>query len=364
MKDIFWRILLSCALLPPGRIYLFYKGENAGRVAEYIKETCENQFVEETQKREEVPENEITEMKLLLSSGKDAFEAVEFEKAIRDIERALDIFRRNMVFIKDFKNIIQPIAILGICYLALGKNESALKTFKYLLSIRPDYKPSETVFPPSAMEMFLKAKKDIREFEFSFNTFPEGATVYIDGRKKGRTLYMEKKMPEGRHLINAFLPGYKEFSEVIEISKNENISVLLEKAEISVPENWWEMEAEELLDTCKGRCPSPSMFFYSYPESTSDIIGVFYSEEKASFSTMKISDENFPSSISHFISSIFEEKKQKFEEKKILLEVKEEKESSRWYLWAGLGVLVIGSGIGIYLGTRNQEKGFRFLITW
>jgi len=47
-------------------------------------------------------------------------------------------------------------------------------------------------------------------------------------------------------------------------------------------------------------------------------------------------------------------------------EKKEEKEGegSRWYLWVGLGILAVGGGFGIYFGTRNEEKSFRFLITW
>ena len=367
MKDLFLRVLLSCSLLPPGRIYLFYKGEKAKAVADYLKENCENQFVEEIQRTIEIPEDEIKEMKLLLSAGKEAFEAVEFEKAIQNIESALALFRKNMVFMRDFKDVITPIAILGICYLALDKKDEALKTFKYLLSIRPDYKPSEALFPPSAMEMFLKAKKEMREFEFFFTTFPEGATVFIDGRKKGITPYSEKKMPEGTHLITAYLQGYKEFREVINITKNENLSVILERTKVFVPEAWWEMAPDELIKICKGGCPSPSLFLYSYPENASEITGVFYSEEKSSFSAMKIEEISFPVSISSFITSIFEEKKPKVEEKKILIDLKKEEEeggSSKWYLWVGLGILSAGCGVGIYFGTRNEEKSYRFLITW
>jgi len=294
MKEVFLRVLLSCALLPPGRIYLFYKGEVAERVANYLKENCENQFLEGVQKSMEFPEIEIKEMKSLLSSGKEAFEAVEFEKVISDIERALSLFRKNMIFMKDFKEIITPLAILGICYLALGKKEEALKTFKYLLSIRPDYKPSESLFPPSAIEIFLKAKNEMRYFEFSFTTFPEGATVFIDGRKKGITPYLEKRLPEGTHLITAHLQGYKEFREVINTTKNENISVVLERAEVFVPERWWEIAPEDLLKICKGGCPSPSLFLYSYPENAPEITGVFYSEEKFSFSAKKVDEVSFP----------------------------------------------------------------------
>jgi len=366
MKALFLRVLLSCALLPPGRIYLFYKGETAKTVAVYLKENCENRFVEEIQGTTESPEDEIEEMKILLSAGKEAFETVEFEKAIQNIEKALSIFRKNMIFMKDFRNIITPVAILGICYLALNRKEDALKTFKYLLSIRPDYRPPEALFPPSAMEIFLKAKKEMREFEFFFTTFPEGATVYIDGRKKGITPYMEKRMPEGTHLVTAHLQGYKEFREVINISRNENLSVILERAEVFVPEAWWGMGPDELIKMCKGRCPSPALFLYSYPESASEITGVFYSEERSSFSVMKIDEENFPASVSSFIESIFKEKKTEMREEKRIVDLSKEEErgGSKWYLWVGLGALAIGGGLGIYFGTRRDEKSFKVLITW
>lgn len=370
MKGFFLRVLLSCALLPPGRIYLFYKGENAQRVADVLRENCDNQFVQELQKTYLTPDEEIKEMEDLFSAGKDAFEAVEFEKAIVNIENALSIFKKNMIFMKDFKEVITPIAILGICYLALGKKDDALRTFRYLLSIRPDYKPSETLFPPSAMETFLRAKRKIKKFEFFFTTFPEGATVYIDGRKSGITPYSEKGMPEGTHLIVAYLSGYKEFREVMEVSKNETLSVILEKSDFSIPDGWWEMGQEELLKVCKGRCPSPSLFLYSYPEGTSEVVGVFYSEEKSSFSVIKIGEKDFPSQVSAFISLLFEERKEKPEKKSIpeIKEIKsrdlEEEKPSRWYLWTALGILAVGGGIGIYFGTRKEEKTMKFLITW
>lgn len=373
-KWFLFRILLSCSLLPPGKIYIFQNGEEAGRIVEYIKENCGDVFVEPGKEEVEIPEEEIQNMRMLFRSGKEAFEEVDFEKAIKEMEKGVSLLQKNLLFMKDFRDVFTSLSILGICYLALGKKEKAKESFSLLLSMRPDYKPSESLFPPAALEVFQEVKKSMKTHEFSLTTFPEGATVFIDGRKRGITPFVEKKMPEGRHLIAVTMEGYKEFREVISLSKDENLSLVLEKSEVFVPEGWWEKEPEEILSLCRRRCPLPSLFLISKKEEEVELKSAYYSTDREVFYNGKFKPEDYQSSITSIISYIFTT--QKIEEsknvgvevrdlKKETLNVEREPSGSRFLLWTGLGILAgAGLGLGIYFGTREKEKEVRFTINW
>lgn len=344
MRNIFLRLLLGCALLPPGKIYIFSYGKKAEKFSESVKKICPHKFTLAGVK-EITPKS--SDVDKIFSKGDDEFEKLEFLKAVKLYEEGFDKVKGDLSQIKSWRLLIRALVRAGLCYIALRRYEDAKRVYISLLRVRPNYKPSPVMFPPQARRIFQKAKEEVKYCSIRIETFPERATVYIDGLKSGVTPLLKRKIPCGKHLIVIERNGYKRWEGELKVKDGSTHSIFLKTEEVKPPfKSWWTMSIWDMEAMCKQGSFPNSLFVKD--KSMVDEINVIYCGGKETF----IKDIPYESSL-----TILELISRRYTRggSSIL---------KSWWFWTTIVLLAGGLGAGIYLGAVNHDGDKKIIIKW
>lgn len=348
MRDVFLRVLIGCALLPPGKIYIFPYGEKAQSFSENLQKLCPDKFalVEEG----EPPIKEGSDVNEIFTKGNEEFDKLEFEEAVKLYESGLERLEGDMSLIENWRLLISALVKAGLSYVALGRYEEAKRVYMFLLRIRPDYKPSSVAFPPQAQKLFEEAKKEIAYCPLKVESFPSEATLYIDGLKAGLTPVFKKDVPCGKHLLVVEKTGYQKWQKVVEVKEGEEYqSAFLRAIGVKPPlKNWWTLNPSEVKSLCK----DGGFFNFLFVREEGERVSLIYCSGKETFS--EVLPQDGYTSLPELISK--RGKKEESEDEGSLIK--------SWWFWTTIAVLAGGVGTGIYFGSREGDGGRKVIIRW
>jgi tetratricopeptide (TPR) repeat protein len=146
-----------------------------------------------------------------LAEAKESFDRLIFRKALKLFEQARDLLPLCGARIRDPALLQEVYVYLGLVLFNLERVEEAEAAFRQLVSLNEGFEPPEPLFRPEHIECFERAKRTLlsgNPFQVQVLSWPEGATLFLDGQKKGQTPVGAIKLRLGRHFLRAELDGY------------------------------------------------------------------------------------------------------------------------------------------------------------
>jgi hypothetical protein len=186
------------------------------------------------------------------------------ESLFRELEddRALDLLTRSITELTAVHQEADAVALLaqshllsGAIFMARGRRDAARSRLRRALDLDPELAPSPARFSPRVLAELaaLRATEDARargrlEVEVDL---PE-ATVFIDGRPRGRAPLRLDDVPVGRHLLRVSAPAHRSYLTTFSVRSDRTrlldvrLSIDVETRAISQVQN--RMAADEPMD--------------------------------------------------------------------------------------------------------------------
>jgi len=169
--------------------------------------------------------------KELLKSGIDLYKKADFDEAILNLRKALDLGLNTEEKVEAYK-------YLAFCYLAKAQMEEVKAELQQLLKLQPDYQLREEVSPKvrdafeKAKDAFEKAKAEKPPRGAIFiKSIPEGALISLDGiLQPSRTSTTLNGVSVGKHSLKLSLDGYADWNNdsiLVRAGETTNVEAFL-----------------------------------------------------------------------------------------------------------------------------------------
>lgn len=167
----------------------------------------------------------------------DEYFTLSLEQSLSRIKRALaEIDSRGYLQAGDF-DIVGAYIIQGMDLLALDERRAAVISFKEAARLDPDRILSEADFSPTVRQVFAEARAELektgKQGWLVIGSQPMGGQITVNGVAKGKTPYVVKEFPVGKHFVTVLKNGFEPFHEVVEVTVDEPHEVIAKPAKIS-----------------------------------------------------------------------------------------------------------------------------------
>ncbi len=147
----------------------------------------------------------VEQAERLRVAGQEAFTAGEHEKAVQQLQAALELYEDGIASVNEIDAVALTLGYLGAASFALGYDGDAKDWFRRLVALQPDADPLDS-YPEPAKAFFEKTKKKLlkkKRGSLRISTEPAGAVVRVDGREVGVSPVTVKKLVRGHHYVQA-----------------------------------------------------------------------------------------------------------------------------------------------------------------
>jgi len=155
------------------------------------------------------------ELKEILAEAKDAYQRLIFGKVLRLLAKASEMLPVCGAEIRDPQVLTDIYMYKGLALSTLEKVEEAEAAFRQLVSFDNDFQaPRGDLFRPEQIEALERARRQLlsgNAFKMEVLSWPEGGTVFIDGRKIGRAPQQGIPLYLGWHFVRVDLPGHASY---------------------------------------------------------------------------------------------------------------------------------------------------------
>ncbi|MCC7537752.1 MAG: PEGA domain-containing protein [Deltaproteobacteria bacterium] len=170
----------------------------------------------------------LAEAASLLESGRQSYENVELADAVTALSASVEAFEGAGGALEDPSALGDALLFLGAAQ-ALGDQQSeSRRTFGRLHVLQPGRRPDPNVFPPDIVTRFDRAApRDLRSPSASIEvrSEPDGAEVFVDGVARGTTPMTVHGLVAGSHIVRVVLPGHSPHLEIANVRGGATTSV-------------------------------------------------------------------------------------------------------------------------------------------
>lgn len=172
----------------------------------------------------------------LRSKGREAFETLELDQALRDYGKALQKLDRSVALHTTVAPLVDTLAMLAATQLLIGQERKARGLLQRALVLDPTLIPDEAVYNPQMMEVLeaVRAAVDSQPGAgVDIETDPSGAAVHFDGQFVGLSPARVRNVYRGRHYLRVSKPGFDIATRVVEVRGSDAGVVTLSLDDLS-----------------------------------------------------------------------------------------------------------------------------------
>ena len=147
---------------------------------------------------------------VFLGAAKDAFqegrihyEAARFDQAIDALRRAESEVVAGTEFLHDQRLLVDVQLTIGLSYASMGQKDDAREAFGEVLRMAPDRVLDTLEYPPKIVGLFDQVRDEVLGLDPATLVIeaPQGAQVFIDGRRVGAGNTTLDSLPPGFHTV-------------------------------------------------------------------------------------------------------------------------------------------------------------------
>jgi len=147
-----------------------------------------------------------------LAKGKDLYENLMFDEAIRELTNASQALEDNLASLESLSPLEDAYVSLAMALQAVGEEEKAIAELRRVISLDAGKTLEKSSYPPSLISALETARKDVISsptMSIFVETSPPLAFVYLDGKRKGTSPLTIRDIPPGAHLLAAEKIGFR-----------------------------------------------------------------------------------------------------------------------------------------------------------
>lgn len=147
-----------------------------------------------------------------LKAGVAAYEGLLFEEAAPHLEQAKGILARQLLTPAGWALYFDSVLYLALTYDALGRAEDADRLLDAIAVLTADAAIADARFPPPFREKVAKrlASRPVKSGAIRVESQPPGAAVFVNGRRAGETPLVVKGLAEGEHTVTLSLAAHRD----------------------------------------------------------------------------------------------------------------------------------------------------------
>jgi hypothetical protein len=186
---------------------------------------------------EDTPDDRLVSHKKarrLLRRGKKLVDDLELEGAISTLSESVALFKKSAGRLGKGDKYRDAVLYLGAAYIWAGDSQKGLEQFRLAALFDPSRKINQEMFPPSMIEMFQQAQKEVENSavgEVHVESVPPAGEVYLDGVYHGVSSITLSHIPQGAHFVRIEKDGYLPWGEYVEVQTNQDKTL---KAELEM----------------------------------------------------------------------------------------------------------------------------------
>jgi hypothetical protein len=149
------------------------------------------------------------------------------EAAIEKYKSAIAAFGRAVVSESDYGFVARCYIHLGAVWLFKGKRGKADDAFRHAIALGTNVRPDPLLFNPNVIARYQHVEQELigsAPAQLVVNGKPEGATVWIDGKRAATLPAKVSGLLPGWHWVTVTLPGYRTFAAYLEATPGSSKS--------------------------------------------------------------------------------------------------------------------------------------------
>lgn len=150
-----------------------------------------------------------------------AYFDLDYAQALEDLDGADQLLARAPH--RYFRRRVQAHLLRAATYFAQGQNSGARREADAALLLDGNIEPDLDRFPPPFWNMVGEQRRANPQIEVTFTGLPDGAELWIDGRKVGEPF--GTSVTRGRHWLAIRAPRYQPLEDEIELHESETRAV-------------------------------------------------------------------------------------------------------------------------------------------
>lgn len=156
----------------------------------------------------------------LMQKGRGAFESLDLDTAVENINNALSKYERHAASVTDFKKVAEGLMLLGAAHILRGEERTGAKRLAQAIALHPEIEPDPRLFNPGMRKVFDQAGKTLAgrpTGDLSLSSNPSYAEIYVDGRFVGVTPMLVPGVTEGGHYVRLVKDSYRDWGKMLNV---------------------------------------------------------------------------------------------------------------------------------------------------
>lgn len=305
-----------------------------------------------------------------LDQIKDAYMQLDYDAALQMIDADES---RVMTSTDPVPALAELCQWRGLIAIAQEEPSDAVKYFRAAYHLNPAWTLEKKFASPSVRAIAKKAKHDATDTgALRIDTDPDEAEVSIDGGEwKAFTGKTKMELPEGMHLVRLQAKGRAPYAEMVDITaaKTEKLSITLDKETKSlraariVDETAAAPAGQARLKNVKQLARITGAKRYLVIEDGGDdhvTVRVYDVSAKKVSKEFDLSGTESSAAVARLVTAALQVDNM-VDAGSIQLRAQKKSWYDHWYVWAGLGAVAIGAGVGYEYMTREPSsiRGFQ-----
>ncbi len=162
----------------------------------------------------------LGQARALLDEGRVLYERASPDQAIPVLEDAVKAFNATMAYTTENRSLIEALLLLGFAHIVMGDEDTARRAFGRVVLMDPSRELDAINYAPRIVNFYDEVRQEVLSEGYGsievLTPLP-GAEVYVDGRQVGVTPMVVEQLPVGRHFLAVVGPdGFRNFG-IVEI---------------------------------------------------------------------------------------------------------------------------------------------------
>ena len=156
----------------------------------------------------------------LVQKGRQAYDTLELDAAVDNLNSALLKYERFAAYVGDFKKVSEALMLLGATHILRGEDKLGAKRLEQAININPQVEPDPRIFNPAMRSIFQESASRVSSRQpgsLTLTSNPGFSAVYVDGKFVGVTLMALEHVSEGRHYVRLEKDGLRPYGKVMEV---------------------------------------------------------------------------------------------------------------------------------------------------
>jgi hypothetical protein len=157
----------------------------------------------------------ITEADALLLQGRELVEQKKFNDAATTLQAAIQKYEEHFADLVDYDNMVDAHVQIAVAYFELGYDDNGEEALSTVASLRPNITVDKRLHSKKFTETLEKLHATFdsyRSGQLTVTSEPAGASVFVDGVRKGNTPVVISDLRKGSHYLQVRQQGFTTFA--------------------------------------------------------------------------------------------------------------------------------------------------------